>query len=217
MQYESIAPQPPRQFRRILVPNPVPDWYCRILDKIVDVDQTDTLEQRDWVTHTLGWGWPTAESMLEMTSVIATFRKDACVRGLSIGAGNAFIEQALEEMNPNIDIIKTDVFADTSGRVLKMTAVAAADMYKDDVDFLFVSWPSVAAHMAYQAVSIGQFQHVIYIGEGVSGTESDVDFHRLLSANYEPVCDLSCKQWPGVGDRVNVHRRSQLSQHVLGV
>ena len=72
---------------------------------------------------------------------------------------------------------------------------------------LLISWPDYQEDWAQQALTHFQGEHVILIGENRNGCTGTPELHDLLEDLFLETDGLRIPQFPGIHDRVTVHRR----------
>ena len=74
---------------------------------------------------------------------------------------------------------------------------------------LFLCWPPYASAMAARCLELYQGEHLVYIGEGVSGCTGDDRFHELLERAWVCIETVDIPHWPSVHDQLEVYQRNE--------
>ena len=152
----------------------------------------------------LTWSTPTSQTLV----AVADYLKDKygpVVRVLSVGCGQALPETFLHVVT-GLDVVLTDLIS-TWEMVEALSASDAVQKYGGNIRVLYLSWPEFGAAWAQECVVIGQFEVVIYVGEGMGGCTADDAFHQHMEACYTLMRTLPCKNWAGIRERVFVYER----------
>ncbi len=138
---------------------------------------------------------------------------------LEVGAGTGYWSALLAAAG--LDVVATDAaepgaingYRFTTGRchqVLQHTARDALLAYPRRT--VLCSWPCYREPWLSQAIRIMRpGQHLVLIGEGAGGcTGTECLFHQL-AADFDEVAHVAIPQWPGLNDRLTVHRKRKLA------
>jgi hypothetical protein len=71
---------------------------------------------------------------------------------------------------------------------------------------LFLCWPGYGDPSAAQALDVGRWRTVLYIGEPAGGHTADDAFHTHLAESYDKVEEVALPNWPGTRDRLTVYQ-----------
>lgn len=71
---------------------------------------------------------------------------------------------------------------------------------------LFLCWPPFGTEMAANALAAFTGDHVVYVGEWLSGS-ANPRFFALLASGFEEVASVPLPQWSMRSDRLSIHRR----------
>lgn len=75
---------------------------------------------------------------------------------------------------------------------------------------LFLCWPPLEDNMALHALvahHLAGGMRVVFVGEGEGGCTANDAFFEFLEKHYVRELTYTIPQWPGVNDRLSVHRR----------
>lgn len=164
--------------------------------------------QHGWLRHHYSWGIPCEEAL----TAIAAHSPHGVVE---VGAGKGYWAMLLRERG--VDVVAYDVDPRGEGegpdrwfvgqpwtQVLEGDHTRVVE-YPDRT--LLLCWPSHDEPWVHEVIEAYRGDTVIHVGEGPGGRTGSDRMHQVLADLFTEVASVDVPQWPGVRDRLTVHRR----------
>jgi hypothetical protein len=92
---------------------------------------------------------------------------------------------------------------------MEIERMSEEEMYQvsKDAKVLFFCWPCYDRSWAHDHLERTNANKIVYVGEGRSGCNATDEFFEYLYNNFTVEGDVDIKQWWGVHDFVEMHRR----------